>query len=322
MKTRASIALLALAAGCGGQLSTEPVRPKTPNRVSTSNEFRRLELPGFSVDVPTGLGVGDGSVADYREGKFRLEGHDRRIAVAWFTALLMSPDDLSVQQPVPSNGSLAFEGAHSFKLGNLDAVRAQAVVGSEPIEFVAIGCGHRTVTIVFDSHEPAPWRDHVVTSFDCHPIAGEEAALSNEVPIGVDDPKLLTGWHQIENGTTFTIANDQMLISINVTPFRDVNFESGFVATNAFRAMAAAGHWTSTGLEKRRARDGRERQFQLGTMQVDDMVLGAAVTAWNCGDRTLVVMSNAAPGADLADVIDVIMKLRCAQPGDPPLLHK
>lgn len=324
MGTRASIALLFLAAGCGGRPSTEPARPRAPNYVSASNEFRRLELPGFWVDVPTGLGVGDGRVADYREGKFRLEGYDRRFAVTWSTLPLMSPDDLSVLQLVPSDGSLAVEGARSFKLGSLDAVRTQAVVDSEPIELVAIGCGHRTVTIAFNDHEPAPWRDHVVTSFDCHPIAGEEAALSNEVPIGVDDPKLLTDWYQIEDDTAFAFAitNDQLFISIHVAPFRDVNFESGFAATNTVRAMMTAVHWTSTRLEKRRARDGRERQFQLGTMQFDDMVLDAAVTAWSCGDRTLVVMSNAAPGAHLADVIDVIMKLRCAQPGDPPLFRR
>src|SRR5579872_3624402 len=83
MRTRAYIALLALAIACGRVSPTEPRRPGPQTGRSVSNEFRRLELPGFSVDIPTGLGTGTGDITSYGEGRFRLEGYRRRFGVSW-----------------------------------------------------------------------------------------------------------------------------------------------------------------------------------------------------------------------------------------------
>jgi len=79
------------------------------------------------------------------------------------------------------------------------------------------------------------------------------------------------------------------------------------------------GAWSNTRFEKRWTRDG-ERIFQHGTIEALGERRPGLFVAWRCGDQSIFgFVTPLIAVSDLGSIVDLIMKLRCARPGDPPL---
>jgi hypothetical protein len=159
----------------------------------------------------------------------------------------------------------------------------------------------------------------VLGSFCCQPVAAQEARLSDDMPVAVDDPRTLAGWRRLETpDDVFMITNDQFLIAL------DAIADKGVASTTNLAKLAPEmlkrtvnGTWTAGPVQNRRTADGT-RVFQLGTVEIDGEVNGAVFTIWACNEQSIFALALAET-TDANPVIDTLVKLRCARPGDRPL---
>lgn len=305
-------------AGCGHRAVAPPAMP------SPASEFRRLELPGFSIDVLAGLGMGDGNIADYRAGDVTMLGSGRLLEVSWHVGSLYLGDQLT--QVVRARMAASFQG-HRYELRAPQTTAAgvhlagvlEFTIEDREFAFANIGCGERVVVVMIGGPQLAALRTHVLRSFDCRPVPATELALQSGAPIGVDQPDLLADWYQIPNEQAFLVSNDVFAVMFQVVGNDEVLTAEYRNAIPDLMKALPVGTWSSTRQEKRWARDG-ERVFQHGTIDAFGQRRPALFVAWRCDDQAILAFAlPLIPVPDLGSVVDLLMKVRCARPGDPPL---
>lgn len=332
MSCRSRLVMALVLTGCGSRAVPPPALPSPPS------EFRRLELPGFSIDVPTGLGVGVGNITDYNAGDVRMQGSGRWFEVSWHVGVIFLGDRLAeiVRGSVAASqgrfaemvrGYAATSQDHRYELREPQTTIAgphlagvvEFTIDDQEFAWANIECGRRAVMLIIGGPQVMALRHHILDSFDCHPVAVTELALYDDAPIGVDEPDLLADWHRIDD-RLFMLSNDVFELMFHVVAgrdFRDAESRNALMdVINKFSGLT----WSNTRLEKRWARDGGERIFQHGTIEISGKRRPGLLTAWQCGDQSLFgIVVPLIAVSDLSSVMDLIMKLHCARPGDPPL---
>lgn len=317
MSYRLRLVMALVLAGCGSYAVPPTAPPSSPS------EFRRLELPGFSIDVPAGLGVGGGNITDYRAGEIKMQGSGQAFEVIWGVGRVYLGDQLT--EMVRARVAAEFPG-HRYELrapqttiaGPHLASVLEFTVDDREVAWVSIDCGKRAVTLHISGPQLVALRDHILDSFDCHPVAATELALDRS-PIGVDEPDLLSDWHQIPNDKGLLLTNDVFALVFQLAPGSDMLTAEFRNSLPGLIKALTGGVWSNTRLEKRWTRDG-ERIFQHGTIEALGERRPGLFVAWRCGDQS--TFGLAVPliaVSDLDSVVELIMKLRCARPGDPSL---
>jgi len=318
MSDRLRWILVLMLMGCG-----TAARPATARSASPS-EFRRLELPGFSLDVPVGLSVGTGNITEYRTGDISMQGSDRLFEVQW--SVLRFGDDLvdlmRAQMPALVAGRrYELREPRAMTAGTQRASVIEATVEDREIALATVECGKRVVflqIIQTSGPELAAVRDHALASFDCHPPAPAERALDVRV-IGVDDPALLRDWYQVPREDGLELTNGVVtMIFQRLTVKNALTGESRASLADLLKALPGLS-WSSTRVEKRWTRDG-ERTFHYGSIESDGARVPGLLVTWQCGDQLTFGVAVPDLGVSNLDAIAaMIMKLRCARPDDPPL---
>jgi hypothetical protein len=288
-------------------------------------EYKMQEFPGFSVEVPESMSAG--ADAKYRQGEAHVELGAKVVMVSWQLGAIASSEELpqlmkSMGALFPKLGHIEPGAGRATKIGGQAAIELDANVEGASVYFADVTCGRRSVQFcIAGASDVEDMRRRVVPSFQCHPIAAEEQALANGAPIGVDDPSVLKGWSRMANDDAFTIGDGHAILT-----FSDVPLNAEDIAPGAMRRLipqlfkAFGGKWES-GRTEIRTVGGQQREFQLGTMTTDANKLPGAITLWPCPDDGGAVMALALMIDDspIASSIDLITKLRCPKPGDPPL---
>lgn len=317
MRCRSRWIMALMLAGCGSRAVLPTAPPAAPS------EFRRLELPGFSIDVPTGLGVGDGAITEYRTGEVTMQGSGRGFKMSWNVGRVVFGDQLTGLMRARLAAELQ---GHRYELRDPQTMIAgphlasvlEYTVDDQEAAWMNIDCGKRVVELQINGPQLAALRDHILDSFDCHPVAAAELAL-DRCPFGIDKPDLLSDWYQIPHDEGLVLTNDVFVLTFQLVAGTDI-LAAEFYTSLPDRMKGMLGvTWSSTRLEKRWSRDG-ERILQHGTVEALGERRPGLVVAWRCGDQA--VFGFALPliaVPDLDSVVDLIMVLRCARPGDPQL---
>jgi len=288
-----------------------------------STELKRVELPGFSLELPASVHyTGDGKT-DYRAGTVRDVGDGLVVFVGWQFGEIASVDEMPVAvraivEAVPALARIELAQARSVEIGGQKATRIDSKIEDVAVTFADITCGKRSVMLGFGAaRDFEATRDRILASFQCHPAAADEA-LAEAAPIGVDDPAVLAGWSRVANEDAFAMTNGRLAVVAVGAP-------SGGSVTGVLHRMiptlfaSIGAKWQERGRE---THGGRE--YFRGTMTADGEETPGVIAAWPCGDGgddALIVLALA-PEDALDDAIAFIGKLRCARATDAPLFPR
>ncbi len=287
-----------------------------------SVELHRVDLPGFSLELPASVHYAGDGKTDYRSGSVRDLGDRLVVFVGWQPGEISTVDEMPVAvraivAAVPSLAGLSLSPARAVEVGGQKATRIDSKIEGIAVTFADITCGKRSVMLGFGAaRDFEPTRDRILASFRCQPDAAEDAALAAAAPIGVDDPAVLAGWSRVANDDAFAMTNGRLAVLAVAAP-------SGGSATGVIGRMipslfaGVGAKWAERGRE---TRGGRE--YVRGTMTADGDETPGVVAAWACGnggDDAVIVLAFG-PDDAIDEAIDFIGKLRCARRSDPPLL--
>ncbi len=284
-------------------------------------DFQRTQLPGFSLELPSSVHYKGDLQADYRQGKVSDVGDRTIVFVTWQPGEIISPEELpmaikALGDAMPILKQLTLAPAQSVEVNGQKATRLQAKIEGVDLVFVDVTCGARSVLIGLGAAEGFEvLRDRVLGSFHCQADAGEDAALANAAPIGIDDASLLAGWTRVPNDDAFAMTNGKQIVLAVGVP--NGGTMSGLVDKMIPVMFQAAGAtWQESGRE---TRGGRE--LQKGVMISDGDQTPGVIVTWTCDNHedALLVLGLGPDEAAVSEVGDLIVKLRCARRGEPPL---
>src|SRR6478736_1372119 len=130
MRTHVWIAL-AMVAGCRERL-----------------ELRRVELPGFSLELPRDVTAEPS--AEYGEGQVTFLRDNRIVVVSWQTGAIATVDEMpvvvrTIGVAVPALHDIQASPARSTKVNGHDATALDATIEGVQVSFTDISCGKRSV---------------------------------------------------------------------------------------------------------------------------------------------------------------------------------
>jgi hypothetical protein len=286
-----------------------------------SVELRRIQLPGFSLELPSSMHyTGDGKT-DYRSGQLHDIGDRYVVFVAWQPGEAATVEEMpiavkAVGEVVPQLARMSMSPARSYVIGSQQATRLDTSYEGVAITFIDISCGKRSVMVAFGAErEFEQTRDRILDSFQCHPNAAEDTAIAAAVPIGVDDPSLVANWFRVKNDDAFAMSDGQLiLVAVSVPNAGDMTGMVDKIIPTMFDAAGAK--WLGGKREQHGA-----REFQRGVMEADGERTAGVISIWRCdGTNDALMVLALAPDEDaVTTAIDFVGKLRCARRDDPPL---
>ena len=289
--------------------------------------LHRLELPGMAIDAPTYVKAP--AQAAYRSGELRYAKYPVVFSIAWQLgepltaeempqAIKLTFDELMRGKPTTIGKPRA------VKVGGHDAIQLEASISGMKVIFTDVICGRRSAMIALAGDRLVAKRDHILQSFECKPDAREEAALENAMLVGSDDPTVFTGWRLADaERSPLTITNDELVVV-----FAEIGKPQG-IGLDKIRNMLpgmfgiGGGTFTPTGSREQRTIAGGERRiFERGTLTVEGESLPAVSSLWSCSvndARAMMALAMMEDESSVPAAIEFLSKIRCAQPGDPPL---
>ncbi|MEO8698404.1 MAG: hypothetical protein ABI867_00135 [Kofleriaceae bacterium] len=291
-------------------------------------EFRRFELPGFSLDAPDFF---DGKRTDFLYDDDSLVAQDglQVMSVTWDQGEILSVQELptsvkAVMAELVKDQKLELEPARAVTIGGQSATRVDGKMGILDMTFADITCGGRSVMIQLMAPRVEVLRERVLGSFTCTPDPAKEKAMGARVAIGVDDPATLAGFSYADKpGTTPMSISDGEAVAVFDTTTGDS--EDLELLRKLLPKMFGV-HTNivmSPGKRETRGAGARERVFDHGVVTLEGGEKRWAVTTlWRCEGSTkeaVLALVLVADPARAATSVDWLMKIRCARPGDPPL---
>lgn len=283
--------------------------------------YHVVEFPGFALDVPTEMTYGGDPKVEYRAGQVQAQAGHRVFVVGWQPGANATVDEMpmfmkAMAGALPASAEFRPGAPETLTIAGHPATRMDAQIESMTLSMVEIACGKRSVLIAVGAERGVDeLREHLVASFDCHPIAAAEAAVATAVPIGVDDPATLAGWRIATDGDMFAIANATMQVGFYPIPSSPA-IDSDSLAKVLPTLFGAAGMtWAR---DRSVTRDGR--LYEFGRISANGDSMPGLLALWACPGRADAVIAMAiGPDATGDAAIDFLGKLRCARPDDPPL---
>jgi len=301
-----------------------------------SIEFHRLELPGFSIEVPTFVKAP--VKPEYRAGDVQRQQFPGNIevptaiSVSWQPGAIMTVEELPatarvlLAEFVPKGTKTTFGAARTVTVGGQTATQLDAKLATVDALFIDITCGKRTVMITIATVEHfTTIRDRMLKSFVCKPVEADEAALDSLVAVGADDPKTFDGWRYADTDhSVVNITNGEMVVVFAETQKPDGIELDTFrkVLPQLFGASGATFTPDTDGRETRTLAGGERRQFERGKVTIEGETVAAVLSLWACPDGKRAVFGFAMivlPEIPASKAIDFITKVRCGKVGDPPL---
>lgn len=286
-------------------------------------EFKPFALPGFSVDAPTFVKVDPG--ASYRAGQAEGKKGFKNVYISWEVGGIMTteemPKALAIAMEHLAKGERMDIGeARTVTIGGQTASQVDGKMGAVRLSYTDVVCGKRSVTIsVVASADFEKIRDRVLGSFRCAPVASEEAALGDLIPIGADDPAALAGWRYTDDDRSVFSITDGNLVGVFVeTNTHDIDPKKLREMLPSFFALGGATFVAKGDEETRTLADGSKRVFERGEIGAEGEFAPAVMTFWTCDDRVRIVLGIvvAAETEQLTGAIDWVSRLRCSRPGD------
>lgn len=288
-------------------------------------EYHRVELPGFSLELPKPAAFTGDLKAQYRTGQVEARFGLKFVAVNWQVGEIATLEELPsiakvMAAAIPDGARMTSQPARLEMINGHKATWLDAKIESIDVTFVDIECGKRSVMIgVGAATDFEAIRSRILKSFTCKPVEADEKAIASAVPIGVDDASVLREWFAVPNDDAFTISNGELLAVFTEIPHTAID---GKMLERVLPTLFAAygGTWASARREKRAAVGG-EREVHFGTMTMDGEPMPTALALWPCGGGgdMLMGMVMRMDGIDLEPGATFLTKVRCSQPGDPPL---
>jgi hypothetical protein len=291
--------------------------PKAP-------ELEQTEFPGFSLELPHGMRP---AAPRYRQGETNTSEAGVDVEVAWSPGRIPTADELpkfirSFSGALPISG-LDLGHGKATTLAGVPATEIEAKADDGYGSFVFVACGGRNVVVAISTPDAArtdELRRRIVGSFQCHPIAAEEASLAHGAPIGLDDPSLLKGWSRTPGMEVFGMTDGKTQVSfVDLPGGDDIPAETwGRIASDLFQHNGRAWHDDRT---EARTFGGSTREFRLGTITGNGRTYAGALSLWACPSERngWLAIAYAADPATLSSALDLLVKVRCTKPGDPPL---
>ncbi|MCE9574059.1 MAG: hypothetical protein K8W52_13010 [Deltaproteobacteria bacterium] len=178
MRSSLLLALVLGVAGCGDKVT-----------------FHVVEFPGFSLEVPTALTYDGDPKVEYRAGQTQGQAGRRLFVVGWQPGPNATVDEMpmfmkAMATALPGGASFHAGTPQTLTIAGHPATRLDSQIETMTLSMVDVACGKRSVLIAVGAERGVDEvREHMLASFDCHPIAAEDAAIgTTAVPIGVDDP--------------------------------------------------------------------------------------------------------------------------------------
>jgi hypothetical protein len=286
-------------------------------------DFKKSDLPGFSVDLPDETTTG--TTVKYRQGEVHMDRDGKFVVVSWQAGTIASAQELpalikTMGTVVPELTSVQTGRAHPTKIGGQDATELDARVDGVSVYFADVACGKRAILLgIAAAGDIEELRSRIVSSFQCHPVATEEQQMTEGAPIGIDDPTLLEGWTRMPNDEAYMITDGHVILL-----FTDIAITEPITSSTMRKLIpqlfqAYGGQWENGRTEVRTA-GSTTREFQLGTLTAQGNKMPGAITMWSCpGNGVVLSLVLIADGSDMLPGLDLVTKMRCAKPGDPPL---
>lgn len=288
-------------------------------------EYHRVEMPGFSLELPKQATFNGDLKTQYRTGQVEARFGLKFVAVNWQVGAIATVEELpsiakATAAAMPDGARITTQPARTEMVNGHKATWLDAKIETVEVSFVDIECGKRSVMIGMGAASGfEAMRSRILRSFTCKPGEADEKAIASAVPIGVDDAAVLHDWFPVPNDDAYTISNGALMAVFAEVPHTAID---GRTLEKVLPSLFAAygGNWTASRREKRAALGG-EREVHFGTMTLDGGALPTALALWPCGARgdMLMGMVMRMDGADLEPAATFLTKVRCAQPSDPPL---
>jgi hypothetical protein len=293
----------------------------------TATAFERIELPGFSIELPAGkTRSGEGERSQYASGQIK-RAHEKRpiyvVGVSWQPGASSTPEDLEAMATAVG-AVLADKGGGAPQVVDRKQLTIQGrpaggitvKAGKIQVQLVEVTCGGRALQLVVGAVDPASLVERMTGSLACHPDPDSEGRLGTDrSPVGFDG---LSGWNRLDNPDSFAISDGEVIAMFSAVP--DTSALSGGGADKVIDHMMRAilGDWTRSG-EDRLTGHGRTRQVFYGQAMIEGELAHIAVSIWTCPDAPGVVgLVIHEPGKPRAEVADILLRARCLGPGEEP----
>lgn len=283
-------------------------------------ELHRLELPGFSVEVPPYVKAGKD--LRYNDDEVDAESGIQRVTILWHAGKPLPPDQLEpvigkAMDEAMEDEVIEWDPARAVTIGGQKASRLDGGFdGISAVTIVDIACGDRSIMFSLVGLGIRNFRERLLESFLCKPDPAEEAKLASAAPVGSDDPAAFEGFRHVDdNRANFTITNDVLTAVFELEHATTDAIENLQDTIDFTYGMSA--RFTPEG--KPETRDGRT--FYRGAIAIDkDTTQWAVGAVLRCNPESAVIsiVGVDKPG-DRAAAIEWLGKLRCAKPSDPPL---
>jgi hypothetical protein len=293
----------------------------------TDQPWDRVELPGFSVEMPPGTDMsGPNAGTSYQAGtvKRARTGEPVHItAASWQVGALSTDEELEALGTAAAAALAPATGKPTI----ITSKRREAINGQpaarltmemEPfeMELIEVTCGGRAIQLMVAAVEATPLADRMVRSIDCHPDPVREKELSTDrAPVGFDG---LTGWYKTPEPAAFTITDGTTLALFQTIPSSDVLKGDTFERAMGSLMQSFLGSWTAGGSD-RPSRHGNTRQVVYGRSSSEGEPIDVAATLWACaGGITTVGMVIHPTSVPRETAIDVLFRARCLAEGEAP----
>lgn len=265
--------------------------------------------------------------ASYRAGEVEAQKGFNAVYISWEIGGIMTTDEMPQAIRIAmehfAKGERVDLGlARSTTIGGQEATQVEGKSGSVRMAYAQVRCGKRGITLtVVATSSFETIRDRMFGSFRCAPIAKEEEALGDLVPIAADDPDVLAGWRYLDDDREIlSITNDELVaifVEMSATD-AGTTAELRKLVPKLFAAGGAVFEPTPGGAETRTVADGTKRSYDRGELVADDERSPAVTTLWTCEDRTRMVLGLViVPDPDgLAGAVDWLSRLRCSRTGE------
>lgn len=296
--------------------------------------YERVELPGFSIELPKSPNMGPIVTASDRErypagqikrGQVREPVHVA--ALSWQPGVLSTQEELTDMIKIMATAMASkpvtpriTSPARADTVAGKPAMRIGVTIEPLELELVEVTCGGRAIQIMVGARAPGPIIERMLRTFDCHPDPAREPELATDrAPVAFDE---LTGWSAMANPEAFTIINGTTVAVFSVTSDAHQVEKLGFVKVVGAMIETMFGAWTLDTSE-RPTRHGRTRDLVFGDAVDDGEAIRIAAGLWPCpvGPAVIGLVMQASDG-DRAQfretAIDVLMRARCLNPGETP----
>lgn len=292
--------------------------------------FHRLELPGFTVEVPRTLTFGGDLREDYAAGSIKAQSRKPPYVagVSWQTGELSTVDELRQLAAVIASGidagkmTIAPGIARRTEVAGQAAVEIDITFGGAPMTLLEVECGVRTVQLMAWSMKGSrEIAERMRATFRCAPVAELEVAGGTGAPVGFDRPDdTLAGWARMPSDVGQLALTDEASV-VMFTRVADVRAVTPDALDRMIVGMMAIGdvEWKPEGRERRDGPHGA-RELWRGVMTSEGESLPAVFTLWPCdglgGNMAIAMIFDE---DRRAAALDLVMAARCPRPDDAPL---